>query len=389
MSTPICMRVANAIMPAQLLKQIQEGHSLERNMTATARLLVNLVRNTIICLKQHKIRALDANPADRQCQLRAIILRSLTADQEMMQEALALEKVANTAAKQLHARHQTKRRVHREPVEIFFENNISAKLQVSRKMLYLLDCRLMTLTKIKDHVEDNGIVVTKTSISPLSKLAKKGIEDIAKEQRGLMLGIAAARLSATSIQLYQELCSQLTVSPVMSRMMLQVRQGKTYRDHPPKSFGCQFYEVQAVLMHLKQQKAIIAIKTVVTEGNPCHLMFQSTNEHEEFTFLKKETTKGLPLETRIVVFEGVIGSDTQTFLKKVQEVGLSRMILACAAQEEPFEHGSTLETVTDPEAHAEIVACRKDAERIGCQKEKDPVLLLDHVFCNSLKEENV
>ena len=72
---------------------------------------------------------------------------------------------------------------------------------------------------------------------------------------------------------------------------------------------------------------------------------------------------------------------------KVQEIGFSRLILVCTAQEEPYEHGSTLDSVTDPEARAEIESHIKMASEIDCVKDKNPLLLMDHIFCNSLQEE--
>ena len=62
-------------------------------------------------------------------------------------------------------------------------------------------------------------------------------------------------------------------------------------------------------------------------------------------------------------------------------------MLVCTAQEEPYEHKSTLDDVTDPEGRAEIESYIKMAPEIDCVKGQNPLWLMDHIFCNSLLQE--
>jgi hypothetical protein len=167
-------------------------------------------------------------------------------------------------------------------------------------------------------------------------------------------------------------------------MIMGVRQNKPEAPFKPKSFGCQFYEIQLALTHLRQQEAFIAIKTVVTEGAPQLLLLKPPGPGEEFRFVE-----AAPKETLLVVFEGVVqkGLSIEAFKARIQAIGFSRLMLVCAAQEEPYEHGSTLDHVTDVEARAEIESHIKMAPEIDCVKGPNPLLLMDHIFCNSLEQE--
>lgn len=389
MSTHVVMRAVDAIVPLQLLQQIQEQpltpkaqESLEKLMATTAGCVVKLIQGAIRSLNQHKIKELDANPGDGGCQLRAMILRILTIDPEIGQELERLQPLLKNILAGLRLRHQNKGFL--GPMTVVFEKEVSAPLQLSRKLLYLVDCRLLTLTKVKDHVEPNGVIVTRTCISRLSQL-HSGMDSIDKELREQFIAGAATRVSKESLQFLQEMSAGLSLSSLTCKMIQQVRLSKPYKNLPPKSFGCLFYEMQVILRHLKQHKAPIAIKTIVLEGKPSYFFLQSLAEGEEFTVVEQS----LPLEARIVVFEGVVSPtcDKETFIRKVQEIGFSKMILVCSAQEAPFEPGSTLENIDDLDARAEIEVFRKEAQTIGCDKKSDPLFLLDHIFCNSIKEE--
>jgi hypothetical protein len=240
------------------------------------------------------------------------------------------------------------------------------------------------VTKIKDHVEPSGIVVTRLDHGRLSTLSKDFNQRVENKFRKQIVADAAVTLSESSLACVQEMAHRMHVSPLMLRMIMGVRQNKPQGNFKPKSFGCQFYEVALLLSQLKQQQAIIAIKTVVTKGKPQLILLKPTAPGEEFCFID-----AAPKETLLVVFEGVVqeGLSIEAFKEKVQKIGLSRLMLVCTAQEEPYEHKSTLDDVTDPEGRAEIESYIKMAPEIDCVKGQNPLWLMDHIFCNSFLQE--
>ncbi|HEY5260402.1 MAG TPA: hypothetical protein VIJ46_07110, partial [Rhabdochlamydiaceae bacterium] len=238
------------------------------------------------------------------------------------------------------------------------------------------------VTKVRHCVLPNGIVVTRLDHTKLAALSKT-VGCVGNEVCKQIIDDASANLSENSLTGIQSMSRKMQVSPLLLRMLLDIRKIKK-GDYKPKSFGCQFYEVQMVLTRLRQQEAVIAIKTVVTEGTPQLLLLKPHAPGEEFRFVD-----AAPKETLLVVFEGVVqtGLSIDAFKARVQEIGFSRLILVCTAQEEPYEHGSTLDNVIDPEARAEIESYIKMASGIDCIKDQNPLLLMDHIFCNSLEQE--
>jgi hypothetical protein len=263
----------------------------------------------------------------------------------------------------------------------FFQKHI-LPIEVSVDLLYLIYCKLLMVTKVRHCVLTNGIIVTRLDHTKLAALSKT-IGCVGNEACKQIIDDASANLSEDSLTCVQGMSRKMHVSPLLLRMLLDVRKIKKGA-YKPKSFGCQFYEVQMVLTRLRQQEAIIAIKTVVTEEAPQLLLLKPPALGEEFRFVED-----VPKDTLLVVFEGVVqkGLSIDAFKARVQEIGFSHLILVCTAQEEPYEHGSTLDSVRDKEALAEIESYIQMASLIGCVKDQNPLLLMDHIFCNSLEQE--
>jgi hypothetical protein len=355
-------------------------------MTCVAALILKLIKGTVLAVKKGQIRLLDANPGDKGCQLRAVILRQLAQSGPVLDELQQLFAMAE----RIEAILQIRRSITKPQTELacqFFQKHI-LPLEASFDVFYLIYCKLLTITKVKARVEPNGIVVTKLSHGDLSKLSPDIhlVEGRGTNFREQIVCDASSKLSQDSLMCMQEMAKKMRVSPLLFQMLMGVRQNKPAGNYKPKSFGCQFYEIQMVLTHLREQEALIAIKTVVVQGNPQLLFLKPAGPGKEFCFVDG---KNIPPETLIVVFEGVVqpGLKLDEFAKKIERIGFSDLILACAAQEEPYEHGSTLNDVADPVARAEIESFIKRAPEIECDRDKNPLILLDHIFCNTLQEE--
>jgi hypothetical protein len=394
MSAYTQINVTSALLPPLLLERLQspEGRhpqTYEKEMTSVARLIVNLMKETVLTIERRNIRELDANPGDKGCQMRAVLLRELLISPDVSEELKGFKESIKLLVKIVHARRllNGNLKVNDESTCQFFRKHI-LPIEVSVDILFLIYCKLLTITKVKHHTESNGIVVTHLQYGRLSILSNdipiaEGVETHFREE---MICDASIKLAQNSLTSIQNLAKKMCVSPLLLRMLIGVRQNKPAKGYKPKLFGCQFYEIQLVLTHLRKQTAYVAIKTVVVKGNPQLLFLKSPAPEEEFRFVEP---KDVPQDELLVVFEGVLqqGLSIEEFSKKVELIGFSRLILVLAAQEEPYEHGSTLNDVTDVEGRAEIESYIKMAPEIGCIRDGNPLLLLDHIFCNSAKEE--
>lgn len=380
MCTPTQIGVAAALLPPHLLQELTTPQAREKQMTATAALIVNLIRESFKSIVRRNIRELDANPGDKGCQLRAVLLRELLLSPAIQQEVKKVAGLLNPIENFINARKSRILRFNEGPPHLFFQKHI-VQIEVSVDLLYLIYCKLLTVTKVKHHQEENGIIVTHLDYGKLSAICQD-IPQIDKSFREQMICDASVKLSEESLTRIQFLAQSIKVSPLLLRMLMGVRQNQPPPGYKPKSFGCQFHTVQFALTYLCQQKAFVAIKTIVKEGHPQLLLLQSPCPGEEFQFIE-----GAPLDQLIVVFEGVVrpGLSIADFKQRVLEIGFSKLVLACASKEEPYEHGSTLEQVADAEGRAEIETYRKIALEIGCGA--NPLILLDHIFCNSLAAE--
>ena len=375
--------VASALLPPLLIEQLQmpadNWQICEQKMLSVSTLIVKLIRGTILSVERKHIRELDANPGDKGCQLRAVILKELVLSSSVKDELTELDKTVKSIEKIVQGRKTGA--LGEVSSCTFFQKHI-LPIEVSVDLLYLIYCKLLMVTKVKNNVLTNGIIVTRLDHTKLSTLSKT-IRCVGNEVCKQIIDDASANLSESSLTGIQSMSRKMQVSPLLLRMLLDVRKIKK-GDYKPKSFGCQFYEVQMVLTRLRQQEAVIAIKTVVSEGTPQLLLLKPPAPGEEFRFVED-----VPKDTLLVVFEGVLqkGLSIDAFRAKVQEIGFSRLILVCTAQEEPYEHGSTLDSVKDIEARAEIESYIKMASVIDCIKDQNPLLLMDHIFCNSLQQE--
>ncbi len=398
MSTRIEMRGVQTLLPRSLIDHIREAkpetepalQALDKQMTTAATLVIKLILNLIKQVQQNKLRELDCNPGDAGCQMRATIipflLTSTTVLEELSQLEITAKEISFVLQKRRSGLSNYMQLKFNDPTAQFFEKHLIERLRLSKEVCYLLDCRMLKVTKVIDHIEPNGVIVTKTSIDQLSKLCD--VNGLPHEYRNQLVQKAAARISEDSLSYMREIASRLNMSALVQRVLQVVRQNKPGGNIVPKSFGCLFHEMQVMLTHLCEEEALIAIKAVVKEGKSPYFFLKPPGPGKEFALIDDQTVQCLP-DKNIRIFEGVIASSlTNTaFASKVQEIGFSRLILICAAQESPFEHGSILEDVQDHEARAEIERYRKMAPEVGCVKGQNPLLLLDHVFCNNLQDE--
>ncbi|MFC2049302.1 hypothetical protein ACFLR2_01350, partial [Chlamydiota bacterium] len=280
--------------------------------------------------------------------------------------------------------------------EVFFKEQF-AEVTLSKKVEFLLQCYLLAVTRAPLKRLENGIILTKSDASFLTKLSSR-ISVVSAETRRKIVECAQFNVSANSVEFVRSEAEKLTSFAAQEKervsYMLSPEVTRVYtpdEKYEPKTFGCLFYEYKTILYRLREEKGLVCFKSIVPpNGTPFWILLQPSEPGAEFSIIPEEACKAIPAQSAMVVFEGVVneGYDKTTFSEKISEIGFTELILATAAIEAPYERTSDLSYVKNKSAQAEIICYRAFAEEIECQKDaKNPLLILDHVYCNLLKAE--
>lgn len=379
MCTQLQRKVVDALLPLQLIEQIRTLKDHEKMMMAVATLVVNLMDQMMNYIQTRQPKRFDAFPGDRICQARLIALPDLF---DKPGVCLELKQLKEQVTARLEALRQRKRSQDCSSA-VFFEKQI-ASLEISRDVLYLLDCRLLMVTRATQKVDPNGIVFSRadygnlSTLSPTIDLIDNKLGQNFREQ---IMNNACSRVSAESMIRLQEYGRKMKIPPLLQKMCDVVRVYQSDIKYPAKTFGCQFFTMQLALYHLLDRKAPVAIKTIVPKDNVPRFIFFKAGEtdfqlHPE-TILKPSF---------IAIFHAVVSSEDK-LVSKIKEIGFIELVLRYAAQEDPFEHGSRLEDVKDPEGRAVLEEYKKKAAESGCLKGPGQLLLLHHLYCNTFQDE--
>lgn len=348
----------------------------ERKMIRVARLLTHLVERAMRSFLLKEMRKFDANPGDAGCQLQAFALLGLFQNERVMKKAQELYERIREVKVSL-----SKRNVRKDPSRDFFSRTF-ALFSISNELLYLIRTFLLTTTKVLDHIEENGVRVTRTDISKLSSISRTS-DSINGGVRAHFVAKNAASLSRHSIALLQS-CLTDQINPITRRMLSaeNLYHATSRVGFPEKTFACLFFQIDAILTLLKERKAFCAIKTIEKEKQiPTHFFYQASREG--FALIEEDSINP---EDPLIVFEAVIPNHTKFFVL-LEEISFEELLLICASQEAPFGAQTTIEVIRDGEAKTMIENFRKRARKHQLEKDHQPLFLLDHVFCNSMKEE--
>lgn len=349
----------------------------ERPMLAVARLITALGEQAITLFQQKKMRDFDANTGGAACQLQAIALYNLLHSASLEEEASILLDTLLKLKKTIQTRGPNQKSCASLSTNTFVSTEL--KLEVSEEMLYLMRARLLTVTKILSHTEENGIVVTKTDPNQLSKLSNRLLEIFKGASLLTFVAHNAEQLCRQSIEKIQIIAAGLKTADPITVEMLSERHILSYAPvtavNLAKPFSCLLFQMRALLQHLKEQNIPTVIKTVEKNGaKPKYLSIRQNGPYHA--------------ETPLIVIEGV-APDLGKVQALIEKIGFEKMIFICAAQDPQYHPRSTLEDVKDEVARNMIVELQAEAEISGLHKEKQPTLLIDHVFCTVVKHENI
>lgn len=389
-----------ALLPISLFENIGNGKVNEKSMLAVATLVSNIVIGAIKAWEKGEVKKLDPNPGDKACQIRGFLLYLFFSDEALNKEALRLKEKMD----------QIKEVVNRRNTELCSKKGLSSQMSsgsffkeqlgdvlLTKKMEFLLQCYLLAVTRAPFQRLENGIVLTQSNVSLLAKLSPR-IADLAVEARRKIVETAQLNISANSVELLRIEAEKLTYFGPEEKKhllnMLSCEMTHVYTPDPqyePKTFGCIFYEYKAILYRLREENGLVCFKSIVPPGGtPFRILLQPKQIGAEFSLLPDDAYGELSPQLPVVVFEGVVNGkyDKKGFAEKITEIGFTDLIQVAAAIEPPYEGSSTLAHVNNNEAQGEILRYRTLANKINCQKEAiDPLLILDHVYCNLLAAE--
>lgn len=379
--------IASSLLLSEFLNSILEGKVAEKPMLAAANLIVNTALGAIKALTNGELKRLDPNPGDGGCQMRAYLLFLWIKRGVLIQEADSLEKKMKAIFQSVNTRNALEygrgRKKPEGPSQQFFKKQFE-EIAISKEMLFLLQCHLLAVTRQPYARLPSGIVMTRTEVSLLSLLSKK-IDCVPLKERWKITEKAQEELSAASVAFLRDEAGALTSFGKEEKehllQMLSPEMTKVFTPDPkflPKTFGCLFYECKAVLYRLREEEGLVCFKSIVTEGKPFHLFFQSDKPGEEFSLVSEEAIQGYPSTTLLVVFEGVTALDKENCAVAISSIGFTTLFLSEGAIEAQYERTSTIEDVKDQTAKEEILSYRALT---------GSVIVLDHIYCNTLFQE--
>jgi hypothetical protein len=348
----------------------------EQPLCSVMRLIVKIGESAIRSFEREQLVDFDANPGDRACQLQAIKLRVLFLSTAIREELAPFKaQIADLKGKvQKRASLNSNLKAADLPRAEFFKTHV-ASIEVTEGLAYLLRCRMLKITRVTNKVLENGIIITKTDVNQLMKVERA----LSFDHGEAIASHVAADLSGHSIRVIQGIAQELSLpdpeKASIQQMLAVTRQNEAPIGIPAKSFSCLFFQMKALLSHLKEERATLMIKSIVKEGAPESFFLRF--EGGEFVVSKQKPA----LETPLVVFHAVI-LDRAALLKLLDSEGFTELMLMYAASEEPFEPGSTIDHIPE-EGRGEVAAYRERAAALP------KAMIQDHVFCTLMKDEEV
>lgn len=345
MCTQVKIRAIDAVLPPELIEKIETN---EKTKIAAETFVVNLIKETIRYVENKQPKAMDAFPGDRLCQGRVTILPELFENPEVGKELKDLA----------------------EKIE---SKNEIALLEISKDVHYLMDCRLLMITRAVKSIEPNGIRLAKTEHRQLASLSK-GLSNLTFEK---ITHDTCTRVSKETMHRLQGYGRRMKVPELHQRMLDQVVVFNL-PNMPPRTFGCGFFTVHLALHSLLARKTPLAIKTTVPEG-PSSLIFFEAKERD----FECQNQEQFAKMSYVTIFQAVVPSQ-ESLLAKIKEIGFIELVLRQSALETPFEHSSTLDSVKDLEGRTLIEEYIGKAKASGCDER---LLKIHHMYLSTIQEE--
>lgn len=358
--------LASRLLPEKMLAELR-GLTDEPQATRIAKLVANLAISTCKELAARRLLSFDALTGGADCERTAFRILELAASQELQKAGAELLKSAQSLLKQFEDRKiVVASRKYREKINLGQPTGVAPTgafllaalrgVKISEEMAYLMQARLLTITK-KPCLNAKGEEFEKTEICSIDQLVAK----LETDTKHKVIGFAQACLTRMSVEYLQREAHKISSLKVEAEFTLlnqmlapgAVRQAGAYRNYPAKTYSCFYYSMKAILLRLRDTQTIILLKPTelmvkkVQRAALLPLLFQAATRGGDFVRMPDGAETQLKTDEPIIVFEGMIPPevDREALSKKLLDVNLYEYMLASSAQEDPYERGSTLDAV--------------------------------------------
>lgn len=338
----------------------------DKNAMGICQLIARCALEAIDLLEKGNLLQLDAHAGNYGCEAHSFRLLHLARSRELKLECAALRPKCEEilAAKE------------------FYESTVS-KLTVSPEMGYLLQARVLTITKkmcVSEGYETEKTVPARLRAlaSTLNKHCLAEIVSFTQEalSRNSIAFLGAEAPRCTSV----EGDEKRLISRMFEPANLVLYSGRK-EELRLKTFSCSFFTVKAVLLHLKESGTPVIVKPLnkVGEAPSPGLLFRSSGgclvpSHEK-----------LDPAAPVIVCEGITTHTLAELAEKINPYGLEKILLANAALGEQYVPNHAEFPVKDADAEKEIAVWRRVAAEHDLQK----LFNFVHMYCNTLGKEVV
>ncbi len=329
----------NAFPLVSILPELGSLKLTDDQQLSLIEMLVKITEETFFFYEKGLFKELDALIGNNGCETHAFNVLSLAHSEELKEECTKMVKTCE----------RIKRCVSKEKKKI---NEQMKEITLSKEMLYLIQSRLLTITKIE--VMD-GEDKTK-SISLQSKMNVSAIKLFKPEKlSGTLKKIvetAQSRMSELSIALMTAKLETLRGNDGIIKRMIGKEENlyrhSSKKDVPSKLYSCSYYNTKALLLLAIELKTPLLIKAIPEKGqNEQIYIFKPTEEFGKFEVIDE-------LEVGAVVIVCVAKLQEDDGWLKQKDMFLDFVLADAATQASQFIPSHPEMKVKDDEAQDEI-----------------------------------
>lgn len=389
-----------SILPHSEIKELKK----ESEVIPLIQLLVKVTLEAVTFYENGEYWQLDALVGNYGCEVHAFNILAFAHSEELKEECKTMPSLCQKITQCILTRKLLK---NHEKCDLYqFYEELQGISIISQKMKYLVQSRLLTITKKVlydakkfDSREYEGFITVSNNLRKGIKLA---VQDTVLNE---IVSIAQSNMSLSSIHFMRVELDKLIIANgeegSLVKMMTQPENlctytpamtplqayGKAKKNKGTKTFSCCYYNTKAVLMLLAELKAPLIIKKMTKEGEavqyfafkPCGGLWQ----FEEMSHAEIDSyLPGAPVIVCVAYLPDQMSNEE--WLIKVREYGLGNMIMANASQESQYIPKMP-EVFPIPLAEAEVeinFQSNVKAQALECVRMKRSILDLDHFYCS-------
>jgi hypothetical protein len=344
----------------------------EQEVISLVKLLVKVTQQAIDSYENGQFSNLDALVGNYGCETHAFNVLSLASSEEIKEECKDLRATCDKIWKYVEGREAIKAKL-RKLAD--FQSEIQEICSISERMKYLIQSRLLTITKMTQYDERGYPTQDITQYTHLAKGVNVNVQKLLKP-----IGELAKRsMSENSIVFMRKRLGELGIAQgeeVVQKMMAE----ENIHWHDSKAHSCCYYNTKALLLLLAELKAPLIIKKMTKKEQPSQFyVFRSTGEFGKFELMTDICHPNTPVVTCAAFLPDDLSPEE--WLEKVHHYGLGNLILAGGA-EGPKYFPKEIDGLKIPlkEAEEEILFQRDKG------KEMEGVLKLEHFYCSGFGE---